>query len=651
MKAEGYRSDIDGLRAVAVVSVLLFHLDFALLAGGFVGVDVFFVISGYLITGILANEVERTGRIDFARFYMRRVRRLLPSMLATVAVSTLAAGVLFAPNDLRDFGGSAIFAIIPASNIYFWANVSYFDTEAIYKPLLHTWSLSVEEQFYLVWPLLLVLSWRGGRAFTGFVLLAVAATSLVLNLLAADGLPSLPMVGDWFADGRSTIYYLLPFRAFELAIGGLLVWVPGRFRPHGAAADAAVAAGLAMIVYSMLTYGEEMVFPSYNALLPCIGTAAAIFGGAGSRIAPWTLGARPIAWFGRSLGYTLYLAHWPVIVFYRYSTGADLAPLEQALLAAVAVAAGYGLHRFVEIRYRYAPAPGTRGLRGAAFGLSCATLALVLALSGASAWATGWYWRFSPDVARQLAASRRQNDKFVWRRMKQLQKDFAKNDKTKVLLIGDSMAADLVNIFAETGDLDTVDLRTKIFWTRCQPIFPKDAAFHARAVPSAAAGCRRDLKEAVRDKRFGKAGLVIVAARWRRWSLAAVPDTIAFLRSRGVKRIAIVGTKSQSVDGQQYLAVNAWRGRYPPVPIMGETAEINASLREIAATHGVDFLDPTELFCSTAGCRIVLDDGRLVMFDRSHVTAQGAKVLGREAGKLWAPRLFADTAAGTLAGR
>jgi hypothetical protein len=290
-------------------------------------------------------------------------------------------------------------------------------------------------------------------------------------------------------------------------------------------------------------------------------------------------------------------------------------------------------------------------MRGAGFGLSCATLALVLALSGGSAWASGWYWRFTPDVAKQLTMSREQNDKFVWRRMKQLQKAFKEDDTLKVLLVGDSMAADLANMLAESGSLKAVDFRTKIFWTRCQPVIPKDPEFHAKAVPSSAAGCRRDIKNAVRDKRFGNADLVILAARWQPWSLPAVSDTIEFLRSKGVERIAIVGTKSQAVDGQQYLAVNAWLGRYPLAPIPGETAAINASLRETALSSGVDFFDPTSLFCSDAGCEIVDDSGRLIMFDRSHVTALGAKVLGREIGRRWAPQLFAKQPSGTLAGR
>ena len=151
-----YRADIDGLRAVAVICVVLFHAGVQPFTGGFVGVDVFFVISGFLITRILTDELSRTGHVSFSTFYVRRARRILPALFFTIALSCVFAFLLFSPEALERFGGSALFAVLSISNVFFWQEAGYFDTEAITKPLLHTWSLGVEEQFYAVWPMLLV---------------------------------------------------------------------------------------------------------------------------------------------------------------------------------------------------------------------------------------------------------------------------------------------------------------------------------------------------------------------------------------------------------------------------------------------------------------------------------------------------------------
>jgi len=233
-----YQPHIDGLRAIAVLSVLIFHLNESWLPGGFVGVDIFFVISGYLITKLIIREIDQSGGFSFKGFYVRRVRRLFPAMAATFALSLVAAYFILSPAHVIEFAKSLISAIFSVSNIYFWNTAGYFDSDSSFKPLLHTWSLAVEEQFYLIWPLLLFLIYRClGKAALIVAVIAISLLSLALNLAVFENRAEI--MTWWNAsfdrelDLDATAFYLLPFRVFELGIGAGLVFVRVGFCPLG----------------------------------------------------------------------------------------------------------------------------------------------------------------------------------------------------------------------------------------------------------------------------------------------------------------------------------------------------------------------------------------------------------------------------------
>jgi peptidoglycan/LPS O-acetylase OafA/YrhL len=269
-----YRPEIDGLRAVAVLSVIFYHVDPAWLSGGFVGVDIFFVISGYLISKLILEEFERTGDFSFANFYKRRMARLFPALYAVV-FGCFAAAVWLAPPDMFvSFAKSAVGTLLSVSNFVFWNESGYFDAQNLTKPLLHTWSLSVEEQFYLVWPLLLALSVRWRRSAPWILLSLLAAASLVGSILMQDD--------------RASIYYLLPFRLFELATGGLLVWGE-RWLPARKWSDAIAVLGFGMMLYRCSVHGRDLL-PFLQRRVPCVGTALLIYSGASSG---WRAGCWP----------------------------------------------------------------------------------------------------------------------------------------------------------------------------------------------------------------------------------------------------------------------------------------------------------------------------------------------------------------------
>ncbi|MGJ4945502.1 acyltransferase family protein [Bradyrhizobium sp. HKCCYLS1011] len=315
----GYRADIDGLRAIAVGLVVLFHLRIPGLEAGFAGVDIFFVVSGYLITGHVLRDIA-ARRFSFAAFYLRRARRILPALIATIMLSLLAGWLYLAPEFLRQLAKEATHGLLSISNIQYWREADqYFAPSADQLALLHLWSLSVEAQFYLVSPLVLVLLSR-----TRYVFSAIALTGL-LSLLA--GLV-------WLPHDPEAVFFLTPFRVFEFVLGALAIPLEGRLAASSAGRFIAAAAGYVLLIGSLLFIGRFQGAGGIAALPPCLATAAII---AANR--PMRLLANPaVLAVGRS-SYSLYLVHWPVIFFARFIFGAAAETLGgiAAQLAAMAV--------------------------------------------------------------------------------------------------------------------------------------------------------------------------------------------------------------------------------------------------------------------------------------------------------------------------
>ncbi|HSX70748.1 MAG TPA: acyltransferase family protein [Pseudomonas sp.] len=425
-----YRPDIDGIRAIAVMSVLLFHAGFASFSGGYVGVDVFFVISGFLITRLIKDEIE-VGRFGFGEFYARRARRLFPALFVTVAATFLLAVLMFSPEHMRRFAGELIYAVTSLSNFYFWGESGYFDADAHFKPLLHTWSLSVEEQFYLFWPLLLVFLLTRLRGLSAaLAILALGGISFALNLLFQGGGDVFKGVSTTlaraFEDGGATIYFLTPFRIFEFAIGAVLVWLMG-FRPRSNwPLELLLLVGLVLAVAPVFLYDDTLLFPSYYALAPCLGAALMIYAGETRYLG--RILSNPLSVRIGLISYSLYLVHWPVYVFYRYYVYGELTTVEKygVLLASFALA--FVLYHFVEQRYRR-PASAAGVTSQAAFGLGCALLAMLLILPAATAWANGGWTSRAKKFVVNLNEMKCESDSLC---------ELQKGSRGKVLFVGDS---------------------------------------------------------------------------------------------------------------------------------------------------------------------------------------------------------------------
>ena len=295
-----YRADIDGLRAIAVLAVLLFHMSLGT-PGGFVGVDVFFVISGFLITSQIIKDLK-TGTFRFVDFWERRVRRIFPALIAVVVVTLLCGWFLLLPVDFKELGESVVAQGFLVSNFFFWRQSGYFAHASEVKPLLHTWSLAVEEQFYLFFPFVMVYLKRFTPKITIWVICLVIVASFTLSV--------------WLGSVRpSTNFYLLPTRAWELLIGSLLAVVPTWRAASRWMCEVISFTGLFAIAFAMAKFGRETQVPGVAALLPCVGSGAIIWANGNSQtLVKKLLSWSPLVFIG-TISYSLYLWHWPVIVF------------------------------------------------------------------------------------------------------------------------------------------------------------------------------------------------------------------------------------------------------------------------------------------------------------------------------------------------
>jgi len=613
---EKYRADIDGLRALAVGAVVLYHFGFPFVAGGFVGVDVFFVISGYLITGIITEEV-RAGTFRYSAFYERRVRRIVPA--ATVMIgATLLVGVLFLmPAELDDLARSAGSALVSLSNVYFWTQAGYFDVSAEARPLLHTWSLAVEEQFYLLYPVFIGLMVRWAPRHLARGVGAMTVGSFVACVLATQWAPS-------------SAFYLAPFRAWELGLGALVrcggIWMPG----SRGAREALAGGGLVAIVAAIVAMAPADPFPGWRALVPCLGTAAVILAGrAGPTLAGKALTLRPIVFVGL-ISYSWYLWHWPLRVFDQLLNPLGRGPgfIDRApLLLAGSFALAVLSWRLVERPFRDRARWGARraisvagggtavlagaaivivGLRGlpARFPPEAVRLAAYLQYDEAAAFRSGTCFLTSRDARGALA------DECLR----------ARPGQPSVLVLGDSHAAQL--------------------WYGLDRAMPGHAILQATA-----SGCKPTMRHAATEDRrcarliarvYGdieqlRPDVILLAGRWREGSLPFLPESLSALKRSGARVILLGPELEYDTPLPRLLAAAVVAGdrSLPAGHLSQVTGAMEPRLSAIASRAGVEFLSLTPALCPQAECMTVTGSGVPVQFDAvGHLTREGSVLVG-----------------------
>ena len=330
-----YLTDIDGLRALAVLAVVCFHLQIPGFTGGYVGVDIFFVISGFLISGLIRDQINTAG-FQFSVFYIRRVNRLLPAVLATVAFTTVVGGVVLQPNAFESLALSGAAGVLSAANLLFYFESGYWDASAELKPLLHLWSLGVEEQFYLFWPAFIVFLTTSHPKVYRWGLVAVFLMSLMLCI-------------RYTTLDSTASFYLLPFRIWQFALGAIALEIWRNDSLNEFSRQVLRSLGLALCGISIATFSESTPFPGWLALIPSTGAALVLASAHETSKSVWL--SNPLARKLGELSYSLYLVHWPPIVLYRHYSLADLTPGIKVILAVIMLGLTFLLHFGIEKKF------------------------------------------------------------------------------------------------------------------------------------------------------------------------------------------------------------------------------------------------------------------------------------------------------------
>lgn len=665
-----YRPEIDGLRAVAVLPVILFHAGFSWFSGGFVGVDVFFVISGYLITSIILDDLHQ-GTFSLARFYERRARRILPALFFVMAACIPFAWMLLIPRDLKDFGESLAAVATFSSNILFWVESGYFATEAGLKPLLHTWSLAVEEQYYILFPLLMMTCWRLGVRWRFGV-------RWIVWIIALGALASLA-VAHWGAYHKpDATFYLLPTRGWELFLGALAAFYLRHKRrlPDNTSTDRSWGqeliglTGLALIIIAIVCFDRSIPFPSLYALLPTVGTVLIILGAQRGTMVARVLGSRVPVAIGL-MSYSAYLWHQPLLAFGHYQSLHEPSALLMGLLCGVTLPLAWLTWRYVEAPFR----DRNRFSRRFIFTCSASAAGVFIVLGLTLSALDGVPQRLPPAVIDTVGlgpkyVGERDADHCNLHHERFSLPACVKGSKTRptVGLIGDSHAASLVHEltheFKRRG-------RSFVQYTK------NGCPFARHLENSEGQPCDRFVDEVIRDVTEKNLDTVILLAQWssyiheynfdngvggksvrhdvyysvrgtplsadiairRRVLLDAYVDTIRALRNGHRKIIVVLPVPEQGWDVPKFLGRIAMRGDpqvdVPASPLSvyrSRHADLLLAFKRLDDDPSIIFVDSAHAFCdlpNRSGCAASIA-GKPLYYDDNHLTNQGAAMLVHE---------------------
>lgn len=612
-----YRREIDGLRAIAVLPVILFHAGIQTFRGGFVGVDVFFVISGYLITSIILAE-KHAGTFSLLGFYERRARRILPALFFVMSACLLVSWFLLLPNDLKAFTKSAAHVTTFTSNILFKRQSGYFDTATELKPLIHTWSLAVEEQYYLIFPALFLALWRFGTKTIVGTLIVIASISF---LYAEHKLLIKP----------SASFYLLPSRFWELLIGALAAfYLFLREKPnpnHNAVRQSLALLGLLMLAIPIFTYDQDTLFPGFHALLPTAGALLIVIFATDKTLVGKILGNKILVGMGL-ISYSAYLWHQPLFAFARQTSLVTPSNAMFYGLIALSLGLAYVSWRFVERPFRKKGSISQKQL------LIFCILASVafLAINYITKTHKGFPKRFAGADSHLANVNIGANGKYVAARFNQLHlSKFKSIAKPKILIIGDSYAQDLVNALYEGQLSEKLQLSTYFINKNCGNLYQEKNILKHVAGKYKAMCLRHNWYENKQLISLMKqADGIWLASSWEMWTAKRLSSSANKIEHQFGKKVLVFGRKDFGKIVPSKLI------RIPP---KSRLKYLNNLSKKHVATNDYmlhtlplnKFIDVSYLLCkSDIRCNIFNEKGKLLTPDGHHVTPDGAKYYGEQ---------------------
>jgi peptidoglycan/LPS O-acetylase OafA/YrhL len=615
-----YREDIDWLRAIAVLAVVAFHFEAPAVFGGFVGVDIFFVISGYLITGIIVSELN-SGTFSFLRFYERRVRRLLPALYAMTALTAIPSFHYLLTSERAEFFRSIAAVVTFTSNFFFWFQSGYFDHAAVEKPLLHTWSLAVEEQFYLALPIIL---WGVARTARGRF-----ALPLILGVLS---IVSFAWCVWLMKTGRSAdAFFLSPSRAWEFIVGGLVARPGFPVLRHPIAQKTARGIALIVLAIPIFSLRQGPGFPGLNALAPCIGAAIFIWSGIG--VPSSARGAyspfHVVRFFGR-ISYSLYLWHWPLFTFARFSKSSLVLDASDKLaLFALAVAISYLSWRLIEQPFRLKSFAPTRR---AAFQIA-AVSSIVLAVGSGTGVVLSQTQSDADRVAQRLGVFNDYDYKPIYRTGNCFSPSngiFADSclafapGKSNWLLWGDSFAAQYFYGLNQVADPKTINI-IQATQAACMPTLNTAAPM----------SCRQFALQMTAFFQDRKPDLVVMSADWLEYArpprfdgmITDLKRTISALNELGIA-VVLFGPSVQFKARLPSMLLRAHLRQVEPRSddfVWPEIFSFDQKMKAALPPHAqFSYLSVVDAICPTQQCPLTVGDGIPLSADHAHLTAEGS---------------------------
>lgn len=623
-KELNYRPDIDGLRAVAIISVLLFHADITVISGGFLGVDIFFVISGFLISQKIISK-KRNGDFKASSFYLARLRRLFPAFFVTLLGTLSVASMLLNPGEFAQLGESSIYAIFSLSNVYFWMSSGYFDIASQYKPLLHTWSLSVEEQFYLFWPFLISVIFKVNARLLFPVFVLMLILSLVFSI-------------HYYDVDSEAVFFLTPFRVFEFSIGALCVWGLRYRIPNPFVESMVFLTGLVMVIFAILYFDGKTNSLGHYALLPSVGSALLIYSGQVRSPVRRVLD-NPLFIFVGLISYSLYLVHWPVFVLYKYWKFESVSSAEWVVLIIACFLLAYFMYKYIEAPFRR---KGTGAVTSKMLTTSSAILCILFSVVSYSIWTgDGWPGRFENNIQKiykmaeignaqrhnAIGGCHMENASMSYDEVKDilitnacLETIDASKDKMNYLVVGDSHAADLfITMVAAYPEHNFLQLTGN------------SCAVGKRGFPQRQARCNHLMDIFFKnDSLITGVDGVIMTSRW----LEHAPDDLSSAIERVDqfnKPVYVFGPGIVFNEKVPDLLARSYDFRskqfIPEKYIVQKSILVNEKVAKIVLENNAVFIDKQGILCPNHSCPGMIN-GNLIFIDTNHLSIEGGTYFG-----------------------
>ncbi len=629
-----YRAEIDGLRAIAILPVIFFHAGFESFSGGYVGVDIFFVISGYLISSIILSEIE-SGKFLITNFYERRARRILPALFCVILISTPFAWFILLPADLELFGNSAFSALTFWSNYIFYFEIDYFETSSKLKPLLHTWSLSIEEQFYIIYPVLLIFFFKYGRKY--FITFLI--TTAILSLTIAQWSGNLKFTYPYFEkeflffNQSSLTNFFLPFgRIWELIIGILIAFYIKKKGQPNKFNQVLTLIGLVLILYSVFTFTSETNYPSVYTLMPTLGTGLLILFMNNKTFVHKIFSQKILVFIGL-ISYSAYLYHYPILTFVEYSDYLENTLILKVILILLTFLISYISWKFIEKPFRNKKIIPKKKLLYIFLALYIFTVSLVTL----NFFNQGFKSRYEKDFKNfsiNFNIKELEEQTSLYKKNLRLKDKFTNDNKKKILIIGNSVAIDLLMTFDQNKNFFN-DYEFREYYFKPENLIKNSYKDEL------------EINKLIKNQLFIDADAIMVSTLYNEYEINFAKYNVINLLNEFAKKhkklLIITGNNPVFYDES---------GINPALSILLKNKKNNLSTEELeklyykrlnnkfesiakkvkalSAELDIIFLDKYDYSCvlNSKVCSLLTDEKKLIYFDGIHYTKSGAKYFG-----------------------